>query len=311
MTLVLLTLALSGCRADEPDAYGNFEAREVRVAAEVGGQLLRFDANEGELLGGGTVVGQIDTVALALQRRELLSQRAAARTRTTDAEAQIGVLQAQLATAQDEYGRTLRLFRQEAATAQRLSQAEGEVRVLRERIRGARAQTAGTRDEAGASEARIDQLTEQIRKARVANPIAGTVLATFVEAGEFVQPGQPLYSIADLNTLILRAYVSGAQLASLRIGSRVRVRIDVGDDELMALPGHVTWIASQAEFTPTPIQTRDERTDQVYAVKISVLNRNGVLKIGMPGEVVFNDFEAHDDAAARAPVSGSVAATDR
>jgi HlyD family secretion protein len=310
-SLYLSALLLAGCRGDEPDAYGNFEAEEVRVSAEVAGQLLRFDAGEGEHLPGGSVVGQIDTTSLALQRQELASQRGAARTRTTEAEAQIGVLQAQLATAQEEYERAVRLFRQDAATAQQLNQAEGEVRVLRERIRAGRAQTAGTREESGGAESRIEQLTEQIRKARIANPIAGTVLTTYVEAGEFVQPGQPLYTIADLNTLILRAYVSGAQLASLRIGSSVRVQIDAGADELMTLPGRVTWIAAQAEFTPTPIQTREERADQVYAVKISVANRNGVLKIGMPGEVVFTDSEGGDESAATFPASRPVAATGR
>lgn len=289
-TVVLVCAFLfAACGVDEPDAYGNFEAEEVRVSAEVAGQLLRFDASEGEQLPGGAVVGQIDTVALALQRQELISQREAAQTRTTESEAQIGVVRAQLATAQDEYERTLRLFRQDAATAQQLNQREGEVRVLRERIRAAQAQTAGTRRETGGAEARIEQLGEQIGKARIVNPIAGTVLTTYAEAGEFVQPGQPLYTIADLNVLILRAYVSGAQLPSLRIGSEVRVQVDAGGGELMTLPGRVTWIASQAQFTPTPIQTRDERADQVYAVKIRVPNGDGTLKIGMPGEVVFGD----------------------
>ncbi|HEX8433017.1 MAG TPA: HlyD family efflux transporter periplasmic adaptor subunit, partial [Longimicrobium sp.] len=121
----------------------------------------------------------------------------------------------------------------------------------------------------------------------VVNPVGGTVLTTYADTGEFVQPGQPLYKIADLGVLTLRAYVSGAQLARVRIGGRVTVQVDADDDTRATLPGTVSWIASEAEFTPTPIQTRDERTEQVYAVRVRVANPGGVLKIGMPGEVVF------------------------
>lgn len=287
LVLSLSVSVLAGCAKEEPDAYGNFEATEVRVSAEVSGRLLQFDVEEGALVAGGTAVGQVDTTDLALQRHELVSRLGAARSRTTERRAQVQALRAQLETAQDEHGRIRRLYSAQAATAQQLDRAEGEVRVLSERIDAALAQTTGARDEATSVELRIDQLTERIRKSRIVNPLTGTVLTTYTEAGEFVQPGQPLYTIANLDTLILRAYVSGAQLAELRIGEPVHVQIDVAVDELMALQGRITWIASQAEFTPTPIQTRDERTEQVYAVKIRVANRDGVIKIGMPGEVVF------------------------
>ncbi len=278
---------LAGCRREEPDAYGNFEATEVVVSSEVSGQLLRFAPQEGQRLSAGAVVGQVDTVVLLLQLQELSSQQGAAVTRTTEAEAQVGVLQAQLATALEEYGRTLRLFRAEAATARQLDTAERDVRVLREQIAGARAQTEATREEAQGARSRIEQVEEQVRRSRVVNPAAGTVLTTYVEAGEFVQTAQPLYRIANLDTLTLRAYVSEPQLAGLRIGGEARVSIDTGEKERATLPGRVSWISSQAEFTPTPIQTRDERATQVYAVKILVPNPNGALKIGMPGEVTF------------------------
>jgi HlyD family secretion protein len=231
------------------------------------------------------VVGQVDTVMLAMQKAELASQQGVAATRTTEATAQIDVLRAQLATAQEEYARTARLYRAEAATAQQLNQAEGEVRVLRERIEAALAQSGAAREETGGAAARIATMEEQIRRSRVVNPISGTVLTTYAEQGELVQPGQPLYQIANLDTLTLRAFITGAQLAGVRLGQQVQVRIDRGD-ELATLPGRVTWIASEAEFTPTPIQTRDERVDQVYAVKVRVPNQGGALKIGMPGELV-------------------------
>jgi HlyD family secretion protein len=282
----VLAMALAACRKEQPDAYGNFEAEEVVVSAELGGRLLRFAVSEGDRLTAGAEVALIDTATLTLQREEIVAQRGASRARTTEAQAQIGVLQAQLATAEREYERTRRLYRAEAATAQQLSQTGGEVRVLRERIRAAEAQIGTVREEASGTESRLAQVSEQLGKSRVINPVAGTVLTTYAEPGELVQGGTPLYRIADLDTLTLRAYVSGAQLAAVRIGGPVQVRIDAGRDQLDTLPGRLSWVASQAEFTPTPIQTADERTDQVYAVKVRVPNRGGVLKIGMPGELI-------------------------
>lgn len=285
--LTVAAVAVAGCRKDEPDAYGNFEATEVVVSAEGSGRLLRFEPREGEPIAAGAVAALIDTTALALQTQELASQEAATRTRTREAEAQIGVLAAQLATAREEHARTLRLYRAEAATAQQLNVAEGEVRVLEERIQAARATTEAVREEVGGVRARTAQIQERIRRSQVLNPAAGTVLATYAEAGEFVQPGQPLYKVADLRELKLRAYVSGAQLAAVRVGQRVTVQVDGAEEgERLSFSGTVTWISSEAEFTPTPIQTREERTEQVYAVDVRVANPNGVLKIGMPGEVV-------------------------
>ncbi|HET7273593.1 MAG TPA: HlyD family efflux transporter periplasmic adaptor subunit [Longimicrobiaceae bacterium] len=283
------TLTLAGCGEEEPDAYGNFEAIEVVVSAELSGQLVKFSPEKGQHIVAGTLVGQIDTTSLALQRRELLSTREAAQLSTTAASAQTDVLRAQLATAEEEYQRTLRLFRAEAATSRALNLAEGEVRVLRERIEATRAESAAADEQATSVAARVEQINDRIRQARIVNPITGTVLATYAEAGEFVQPGQPLYEIADLSPLILRAYVSGSQLSQIRIGQEVRVQIDGPEGELLALPGRISWISSEVEFTPTPIQTRDERTDQVYAIEIRVPNPNGIAKIGMPGEVVFAD----------------------
>lgn len=279
-------LLLAGCKKDQPDAYGNFEATEVVVSAEGSGRLLRLDAREGEPVVAGAVVALIDTTTLALQTQELASQEAASVTRTREAAAQTDVLRAQLATAREEHARTLRLYRAEAATAQQLNLAQGEVRVLEARIAAAQEQIRGAEQQVGGIQARTAQVQEQIRRAQVVNPAAGTVLTTYAEAGEFVQPGQPLYKVADLRTLVLRAYVSGAQLAAVRVGQRVTVQVDAGADERRGFPGTVTWISPEAEFTPTPIQTREERTEQVYAVQVRVANPEGMLKIGMPGELV-------------------------
>jgi HlyD family secretion protein len=183
------------------------------------------------------------------------------------------------------YERTRRLAAERAATAQQLDQAEREYRVLLAQIDAARAQQTGVALDAASSEARVAQLRDQLAKSRVTNPQAGTVLVTYARVGEMVQPGQPLYKIADLDTLVLRAYVSESQLASLRLGRGVQVRVDGGNGRLVSLPGAVSWVSSSAEFTPTPVQTRDERADLVYAVKVRVPNRGGVLKIGMPADL--------------------------
>ncbi|NUO64189.1 MAG: HlyD family efflux transporter periplasmic adaptor subunit, partial [Gemmatimonadaceae bacterium] len=148
-----------------------------------------------------------------------------------------------------------------------------------------RAQTRGATGDVAAAAARVAQLAERIAKSRVTNPLGGTVLATYAEPGEFVQPGQPLYRVAALDTLILRAYVAETQLSSIRLGQRVQVHVDRGNGKRLTMPGIVSWISAKAEFTPTPVQTRDERADLVYAVKIRVANRDGVLKIGMPADV--------------------------
>ena len=281
-----LTAILLACRGeDEPDAYGNFEATETVVSAETGGSLLWFSPAEGQQVAPGTVLGVIDTTRLALDREQLGAQRTAVRARVSEADRQIGVLTVQREIAGRAYARTRRLFAEQAATAQQLDQAERDYRVLGEQIGAVRAQRSSVTQDVAASDARVAQIAERIAKSRVLAPFAGTVLATYARTGEYVQPGQPLFRLASLDTLTLRAYITETQLAQLRLGQRVQVSVDRGEGSRVALPGTVSWVASKAEFTPTPIQTRDERADLVYAVKIRVPNRDGVLKIGMPADV--------------------------
>lgn len=284
--LAALAVASSGCqRAAKPDAYGNFEATEVVVSAQTSGQLQRFTPVEGMHLDKGAVTAVIDTTQLALQREQSVAQRAAATSRGAEVAAQLRALEAQREVAQRAYERTQRLYGEKAATAQQLDQAERDYRTLVAQVSAAKAQRESASMEAASSSARVEQLRDQLAKSEVANPVAGTVLATYARAGEIIQPGQPLYKIADLDTLVLRAYVSGAQLSAVKLGQPVQVHVDRGG-KLAAMSGTVSWISSSAEFTPTPVQTRDERADLVYAVKIRVPNADGTLKIGMPGDVV-------------------------
>jgi HlyD family secretion protein len=303
--LAALAAVAAGCRRErEPDAYGNFKATEVVVSAETSGRLLRFTPAEGMKLPAGAEVAVVDTTSLVLQRQELQQQREAAAARTTEASANLGVLRVRLETARRDYDRYRRLFADHAATAQQLDRARGDVRVLEEQIAAGRAQTGSAGREAASNQARVEGIEEQLRRSRVVNPISGTVLATYTEQGEFVPTGQPLYKVADLTRMILRAYVTGAQLPAVRVGQPVQVAVDAGKDRRRTLPGVVSWVSSQAEFTPTPVQTRDERTGLVYAVEVRVSDPSGSLKIGMPGEVVFAPPAAGRSARAGALASG-------
>jgi HlyD family secretion protein len=280
------SIVAAGCRATPaPDAYGNFEATEVVVSAQTPGQIQRFVPVEGMQLARGADVALIDTVQLGLQRQQIIAQRDAASARAAEASQRLSVLLVQRDVSRRAYERTQRLHAERAATAQQLDQAERDYRVLLAQIAAARAQSRGVRMDAAATGASVAQIVDRMAKSHVANPVAGTVLATYARSGEVVQAGQPLYRIANLDTLVLRAYVSESQLTSILLGQTVQVRVDRGNGQLMMLPGTVSWISSMSEFTPTPVQTRDERADLVYAVKVLVPNRDGVLKIGMPGDL--------------------------
>lgn len=308
MALFLLATAfLFGCDGDETaDAYGNFEATEVTVSAEAQGRLVHLRAAEGDRLQTGDVVGRVDTTKLALQRRALLAQRQslqaqrmATLAQLPEIQAQVAVLRAQLETAEEELARTRRLHDNEAATARELNQREGEVMQLRKQIEQARTRVSAVRQQAASTAAQVEQLASQVAEldarisdAQVVNPVAGTVLTRVAEQGEFVQPGAPLYTVANLDTLTLHAYATGRQLPELRLGMHVQVLVDGEAGRLHTMPGEVVWIADEAQFTPTPIQTRENRAELVYAFDVRVPNPEGRLKIGMPGEVLFGGGEA-------------------
>jgi len=308
LILTSMSLLVACNRGRQPDAYGTFEASEVVVSTQATGQLKSFTPAEGARLTRGEVVGLVDTVQLGLQREQLVAQREATQSHVTEIGQQINVLDVQRAIALRTYERTRRLFNQRAATAQQLDQAERDERVLAnqiaaqedqikaherqiaaqtDQVRAARAQEQTAAAQAAGAEAQVNQAGERIRKTGVRNPIDGTVLTTYAKAGEVVQAGQPLYRVADLKTMEVRAYVTEPQLSSIRLGQDARVSIDAGGGRRQTVNGAISWISSRAEFTPTPIQTRDERAGMVYALKIRVANDNGALKIGMPVDVQF------------------------
>lgn len=288
----VLLLALVGCNGSaDADAYGNFEADEVVVSAETQGRILRLDAIEGQTLDAGASVGLVDTTQLALEQTQLTAQRGAIALQQREVAQQRAALDVQLEIAQRAKERTDRLFASGAATSTQRDQVERDVRVLTAQAAASRASEGRVAAEAAALEAGLAAVRDRLSRASLTNPLRGTVLAQYARAGEMIAPGQPLYRIANLDTLTLRAYVDGTQLASVALGAAVEVHVD-GAEGLTALRGIVGWVSPRAEFTPTPVQTRNERAELVYAVKIRVPNPDGALKVGMPGDVTFGTIAA-------------------
>ncbi|MDR8393650.1 HlyD family efflux transporter periplasmic adaptor subunit [Aliifodinibius sp. S!AR15-10] len=286
--LSLLMLVASGCATNDiSDAYGQFEATETTISSEMSGKLLQFTPTEGDNIQADRQVGYVDSTRLSLQKKELEAQLESIRARITNINAEVEVQQAELSLAETNLNRLQALQKDGATTQQKLDDAEARVRTIQKRINALQTQKQSVRAEINATQARIEQVNDQIADALIINPVNGTVLTTFVEPYELVQRGQPLYRIANLDTLILRVYVDGAQLPSVKLGQQVEVLVDKNAEENQSMRGRVSWIASEAEFTPEQIQTKEERVTQVYAVKVRVPNHDSTLKIGMPGEVNF------------------------
>ncbi|WP_372635244.1 HlyD family secretion protein [Fodinibius sp.] len=279
-----------GCATEEKsDAYGQFEATEISISSEAPGKLIRYTINEGDRLDRNTRVGRVDTTRLSLQKKELRSQLESVRSNIENIDARVEVRQEELALAQANLKRTEALYEDGAATGQQLDNARSKVQTAEKGIRALQTEKQSIRAQIEVTRTRIEQVEDQIDDALIVNPVTGTVLTSFVETHEILRQGQPLYEIANLDTLELRVYISGAQLPSVKLGQHVEVLVDKNAGENQGMEGKVSWIASEAEFTPKMIQTKEERVTQVYAVKIRVPNPDGILKIGMPGEVNFNE----------------------
>lgn len=288
-----VSLTVTACgRGGDFDATGTFEATEVVVSAEAAGRILCFDAEEGDVLGAGRQVGAIDTVQLYLQKLQLERQRASVRSGRPDISKQASSLREQIAKQQTERRRVESLLRDGAATAKQLDDIDAQLRVLNGQLDALLStlenNTLSIDENSSAIELQIAQIEDRLAKCRIASPIGGTVLAKYAEAGELASVGKPLMKVADLEHMHLRAYFTSDQLAGLELGQRVTVTADFGGEQQVDYPGRIVWIASESEFTPKTIQTRDSRANLVYAVKIAVEN-DGKLKIGLYGEVWLDD----------------------
>ena len=280
----LLVVVLS-CKDqnNEADAYGNFEATEITVSAEANGKIEFLEIEEGNKITKNQIVGVIDTTQLHLNKLQLLASIETIYSKSTNVLSQRKVLSEQLKTAKMEQNRILSMYKESASTKRQVDEIEGKVSVIQEQMNSVGTQNAPILNEVKSLEVQIKKIEEQIKKSKIENPVEGTVLTKYAEPNEITSYGKPLYKIADLSEMTLRVYFSETQLASIKVGQEVTVNID-DKDGTKSYKGTISWISAAAEFTPKVIQTKEERVNLVYAVKVLVKN-DGALKIGMPAEV--------------------------
>ncbi len=287
--IIVLIALLASCNSNktESDAYGNFEATETIISAESGGKLVFLDAEEGSRIEMGTCVAIIDTTDLLLKMEQLEAQKRAVQSRSENVFSQIDVYNQQKENLKKDSVRLDNLVKEGAATQKQLDDVIGAINLVNKQIKATESQNISVINEIAVVEKQIDQIEEGIHKSYITMPFTATVLEKYVEKFELVTPGKPLFKMASLDSLYLRAYVSGQQLSGIRIGQKVSLKVDTDGKDMKTMEGVVTWIAADAEFTPKIIQTREERVNLVYAVKIKTAN-DGTLKMGMPAEVVFS-----------------------
>lgn len=290
LTIVCIAALLGACNSNkkEYDATGTFEATETTVSAEQSGTLLNFALEEGDDVEAGQEIGLIDTTQIWLKIRQATATKAVYQSQKPDLQKQIAVTRQQLAKAKTEQQRYRELVNDGAAPAKMLDDATSQVQVLQRQL-DAQVSTLNTQlstlnSQMSATDVQTSQLRDQLQKCHIKSPAAGTVLEKYVERGEFVSPGKPLFKMGEVKQMFLRAYVTSAQLQNIKIGQAVKVFADYGNGQKKEYGGTISWISSRSEFTPKTIVTDDERADLVYAVKISVKN-DGYIKIGMYGEV--------------------------
>lgn len=286
LTMSIIMLSISSCdkKEQKADAYGNFEAKQVTVSSQASGQLWILDVEEGTQARKGEVCGLIDTTDVHLKKLQAHQQYQAVVSHFSTIDAQAAAQRQQLQNLQTDKNRIDQLYREGAATQKQKDDIDGAYALNTKQLEATEAQKTSVRAEAEVILAQLQQLDEQIRKSYITHPIDGIILTKFAESGEVVTFGKPLYKIGNLSTLDLKVYISGNQLADFELGKEVKVTIDQSNSENRILRGTISWISSVAEFTPKTIQTKDERVDLVYAVKVTVKN-DGRLKIGMPGEI--------------------------
>ena len=285
---VLIFVSVNSCgrNSHRADAYGNFEADEVIVSAQSQGILTSFSVEEGSILEKDILVGKIDSTAPAIRKIQLRAQEAQIHARLQNLDDQLRVQDEQRNNMVREVERVEKLLKEGAATSQQYDDLKGKLNVLDMQTEAIRSQKKIIDGDRSVLAAQLEDVNYQLEKCRIINPLKGTVLERYVKANEMVSPGKALYKIANTATMELRVYVSGKQLPSIAIGDSADVFIDSPDAGLHHVAGNVSWISSQVEFTPKIIQTREERVNMVYAVKVRV-NNGGQMKIGMPGEVNF------------------------
>ena len=283
--IILATMGLISCNKnnDKADGYGNFEATEITVSSEANGKIEFLKVEEGDELKSQSQVVLVDTLQLYFAKQKLIASKSTISSKSANVVSQKSVLQEQLKTTNLEKNRIRNMYAENAATKRQVDEIDGKVKVIEEQIKSIGTQNAPILNDLKSIDVQIAKINDQIAKSKIINPINGTVLTKYSEPGEITAFGKPLYKIADISEMTLRIYVSETQLSKIKVGQNVSVKIDAEKD-MKSYQGTISWIASSAEFTPKIIQTKEERVNLVYAVKVKVKN-DGSLKIGMPAEM--------------------------
>ncbi len=289
-TLLTFTLITSCKKTDnKADGYGNFDAPDAAIiSAQTSGIIKSFNVEEGNVLKADEILGFVDTTTLHLQKVVYQKEKESVATQLKNIAAALEVQKQQLFTQQQNQKRIKNLYKNNAATKQQLDNINGAVALIQKQMKATQTKRDNVYASIGRVEAQIGLLNENIQKSILKNPVSGTVLIKYAQTGELAVPGKPLYQIANLKTMNLNAFVTGSQLHKIKLGQKVKVFFDKNKTQNIEIPGRVIWISSQAEFTPKTIQTKQERVNLVYAIKIEVKNKKGEIKIGMPG-----DFRLH------------------
>lgn len=292
IAFALIVISLSSCKKKslEYDASGVFEVTEVVVSAKGNGELLQFNIEEGDQVDTNTTLGVIDTTQLYLKKLQLKASMSGISNRKTSVSTQIAALQEQIATQKRERTRFENLVKANAGNQKQLDDINSNIAVLEKQLAAQYESVNNSNnsltDEHLSLQMQIDQLNDQIANSIIYSPIAGTILSKYAEQGEFTAQGKPLFKVANISQMYLRAYITAGQLTEIKIGQEITVYADMGEDDRKQYKGKVTWISDKAEFTPKTIQTRDERANLVYAIKVLVEN-DGYIKKGMYGEIEF------------------------
>jgi HlyD family secretion protein len=286
--LFTVSVLIASCTGDKdkPDAYGTFEATEVTVSSQSNGRILWLKIEEGQVVDSNVLVGIVDTMDISLRKSQAREQQVATSARRDDLSAQIAVQEQNKANILVDKARMERLFAGGAATRKQMDDITASLSLADKQIASIKSQYASLKAQVVTFDKQVAQLNNSIKDARIINPIKGTILTKYSQPDEITTFGKPVYKIADLSTLELRVYITGAQLPYIKLGQKVEVRYDKDETTNNTLEGTVSWISQTAEFTPKTIQTKEERVNLVYAVKVRVHN-DGTLKIGMPGEIKF------------------------
>ncbi len=287
-----LVLFLLACNKNKNtfDASGSFEAEETIISSEATGIIKQFSIEEGQLLDAGQTIGYIDSTQLFLKKKQLEAQIRAILSKKPNVSVQLAGLEEQLKTAEFEKKRVVNLLKSDAATPKQLDDINAQIEILKKQIDAQKSSldiaSQGIGNEATPFNIQIEQINDQLKKCRIINPVNGTVLSKFAEVNEMSAIGKPLYKIADLSTIILRVYITGNQLPLIKLNQKLKVNTDNGKGGFNETEGIISWINDKAEFTPKTIQTKNERANLVYAIKVKVKN-TGFYKIGMYGEIKF------------------------